>query len=348
MATIIKRRNIFHIQWYDPLSKKITSKSTGLEVSANNYKKVELYANKLQQELTKRNNELKKIGIKSVRIQDAFDHFLENNQYKHPKTIYDYHRFYKKFTDKFDPSLPTSIITKLSVERWLNEIKKLPLAKNSIHGYGKQCVHFLNFLFEYNYTPMFKINREVRTRPEIKEKIVFRDEDIIKIFDGFEGKNSNFITTIYLLFYTGLRSSDIITLTVDRIDFNERKFSYYSTKRKKFREVAFHKDLIPILKSRVSELKEGRILDYHNETNLGRAVKRFFHAIKIDDRPYSAKTFRKTFITLARSKYNMDFSIVRELVGHEHGNTTDRYYNQITITNMKNELNKFKRPTSKK
>lgn len=40
----------------------------------------------------------------------------------------------------------------------------------------------------------------------------------------------------------------------------------------------------------------------------------------------------------------MDAIIVRELVGCEHGNTIDRYYNQISISAMKSELEKFKRP----
>ncbi len=40
----------------------------------------------------------------------------------------------------------------------------------------------------------------------------------------------------------------------------------------------------------------------------------------------------------------MDASVVRELVGHEHGNTADKYYNQITVNKMKEELKKFKRP----
>ena len=44
----------------------------------------------------------------------------------------------------------------------------------------------------------------------------------------------------------------------------------------------------------------------------------------------------------------MDASIVRELVGHEQGNTTDKYYNQIGIDRMKEELKKFIRPIVKK
>ena len=40
----------------------------------------------------------------------------------------------------------------------------------------------------------------------------------------------------------------------------------------------------------------------------------------------------------------MDASVVRELVGHEHRNTTDKYYNQISIERMKAELEKFEIP----
>jgi integrase len=43
----------------------------------------------------------------------------------------------------------------------------------------------------------------------------------------------------------------------------------------------------------------------------------------------------------------MDASIVHELVGHEHSNTTDKYYNQISIERMKVELEKFSIPEIK-
>lgn len=40
----------------------------------------------------------------------------------------------------------------------------------------------------------------------------------------------------------------------------------------------------------------------------------------------------------------MDATIVKELVGHEHGNTTDNYYNKISMNRMREELMKFRRP----
>ena len=355
MAIVIKRGNKLHIQWYDPIKEKTNSRSTNLVDNAANRKEAMRLAKELQKKLTQGNEERHKYGFSKATLQEAFNHFLENNQTKNPKTIKDYYRFFRKFTETFESSEPCTSLNKLEVERWFNEIKKLPLSKNTIHGYGKQCIHFLNFLFEYSYVPMFKINHEVKTKPEEKEKIIIRDEDLIKIFNGLDAmdpkgnpiKNNNFKTLIYLLFYTGLRESDVLTITVEKIDLENREMNYFMQKGKKHRHIHFHEDLVPILKSRIEEVKEGKILNYNNIENIGQAVRKYFDKLGIRGKGYMAKSFRKTFITLCRNRFHIDASIVKELVGHSPGNVTDRYYNLIDIETMKNELKKFTRPIEK-
>lgn len=347
MAIVIKRKDILHIQWFDPSTGKTNSRTTGLKDTATNRIKAKKIAKKLQSKLTEQYERNRQMGIRPTSISEAYKHFLNNNQGKDPKTIKDYERFYKKFTEFFDENAPCSTISKISVENWFNIIKKLPLAKNSIHAYGKQCIHFLNFLFEYSYVPMFKINKNVKTRPEVKEKIILKDEDIYRIFEELEGKNSNFKTLVYLLFYTGLRESDLLSLTVDKIDLKNREMDYFMKKGKTFRHVPFHEDLVPILESRMLEVKVGNLLSYTNVTNLGKAITRYFTKLEIKEKGYLPRTFRKTFITLCRNRFHIDASFVRELVGHSHGNVTDKYYNRIDIDTLKGELAKFKRPIKK-
>ena len=347
MATIRNRNGILHIQWYDPFEKRLASKTTGLPATDANLKKAKHYAKQLQAVIDREHRKQGEIGIKRVTLKEAFAHFKRNNQNKHPKTIADYDRFYKKFTEKFDKNFACSSLNKIKVEEWLNEIKRLKLAQNTIHGYGKQLNHFLNFLFEYNYTTPFKINREVKTRPQVKEKIIFSDVALDKIVSGLSEKNSNFTTAITLLLYTGLRSSDILTISVENIDIENRILKYYSPKRKKYREIAFHKKLVPVLKSRAREVNSGKLFNYSCVENLGRAITRYLDDLGLYTKENTARTFRKTFISLCRSRYNMDASIVRELVGHEHSNTTDKYYNQISIESMKVELEKFEMPKIK-
>lgn len=345
MASIYTKREIIYISWYDAIKGKRLNKSTRLKPTKENIKIAKTIAKQLQSSLENERDAYRELGIKKTTLASAFEHFLKNNVDKHPKTIKDYHRFYKFFTEHFSENDVCTAITKLSVEDWIGKIKRLPMQKNSIFDIYKQASHFMNFLFEYSYVPMFKINRDVKPKREIKEKIVFSDEDIKKIFDGLKGKNSNFKTLVFVAFYTGLRSSDMLTIDVKGIDLKNRELKYYSPKRKLYRQVAFHEDLVVILEQRIQEIKNGKLLDYENIENLGRAFHRYIVSLDLNTQSYSARTFRKTFITLAR-RFRMDASVVAELVGHEHSSTADRFYNRIDNEVMKEELKKFQRPIS--
>ena len=194
---------------------------------------------------------------------------------------------------------------------------------------------------------MFRINKDVRTKPEVKEIIVFKDEDLQKIFDNLKTKNSNFRTMISLAYYTGLRSTDMLSINIEKINFENNSISYYSPKLKKWYIVPFHKHLTSVLKERMQDKKTGKLLEYTDDSDMCKAFNRYLTELELTGKGYTMRTFRKTFITLCRSRYNMNASIVRELVGHEHGNTADRYYNEISIDNMRVELLKFRRPKFK-
>lgn len=342
MASLIVRKNIIYVSWYDHDYKKQRRKSTQLVNTKENYEAASKKAKLFQKDLDKKRDQINRNSYSIKTIGEAFDHFKLINGNKHPKTIKDYERFFKKFTEKFPKELLTSQINKSNLEEWLLSLRELRLSKNSIHGYGKQCNHFLNFLFEYNYTYMFKINSQAKTHPEIKPIICFSERDLKTIFTELNTKNENLKILVRLLFYTGLRSSDLLSIKIEDIDFQNRLISYYSPKRKIFRTVPFHDNLLQELKQMAEILKTGKLLNFNNVENLGKAITRFFNSIKISDKGYSARTFRKTFITLCRNKFNMDATIVKELVGHEHTNTTDRYYNSISYDVMKKELKKFR------
>ena len=88
---------------------------------------------------------------------------------------------------------------------------------------------FLNFLFEYEYLPkFFKLNKDVRIKPQLREPIIFSDKDRRKYISELvpQEKNENFQLMIYLLMYSGLRPSDIINLTVEQIDLDKMEMRY--------------------------------------------------------------------------------------------------------------------------
>lgn len=345
MASIYNKNGVLYVSWWDWAENRTKNRSLKMKDSVINRREAKVFAKKLQKELDAQKTDSNKSALtKGSTIKKAFEHFKENNATKHYKTIKDYDRFYSKFTETFNENSGCSTINKISAESWINELKKLSFSKNTIHGYYKNFSHFLNFLFEYSYIPMFKINQDVRTKAEVKEKIVFTDEDIVNIFSQIKEKKQNFKTMIYFLFYTGLRPSDIYRIKVEDINTNTQMVKYYSQKRKEFREIPFHNDLVPILNSRIEKIKEGSLFGYSDYGYLGRSVTRFFQKIGLTGKNCSAKTFRKTFITLSRSRYKMDETIVKELVGHRHTSTTDKYYNRVDVDAMKEELKKFRMP----
>ena len=72
------------------------------------------------------------------------------------------------------------------------------------------------------------LNSDVTFKRQVKPIMTFSDEDLAKLFCGLKNKNSNFVTTFYLLIYTDLRPSDIFELKVDDIDTKNKILSYYA------------------------------------------------------------------------------------------------------------------------
>lgn len=341
MAIVIKRGKTLYIQWYDPLKKKTCSISTRLNSNYENLRLAKQKAKEIQDKLSIEFKKVRSNVLRETTIQNAFDHFLKLNQDKKEKTIRDYKRFFVFFKKFFCADTVVSVVNKISYESWLMDIKSLHLQPNSIHAIGKQGNHFLNFLFEYDYIDIFRVNRNVKTRPQVKPKIVFNNGDLITIFETLNSKKENFVKLVHVLYYTGLRSKDILTIRRENVDTKQKTFSYYDNKRKIWRTVPYHSKLHKLFCDELNINKEGQILDYASEDNITKAIKRFFVSdIGWKQSPYSPRTFRKTFMTELRAR-GIDATLVQELVGHAHTTVIDIHYNAIDKSKLREALNKY-------
>lgn len=341
MAIVIKRGKKLHIQWYDPFKKKTFSKSTGLISNSENLKLAKQYAKELQKGIS---SEYKKSIANQLRestIQNAFDHFLEIRKARKPKTIKDYKRFYEHFKKSFSPDDGVSVINKISYESWLLSLRDLDMKPNSIHSIGKQGNNFLNHLFEYDYIDMFKVNREVKTKPQVVEKVIFTDDELIEIYKNLKYKNDNFQKLIMLMYYTGLRSKDILTIERQDIDTTNKLFKYYNNKRKELLTVPYHNKLHKMFVDELKVSKTGTIINYADEDNVQRAVRRYFVGdLEWLGTKLSPRTFRKTFMTKMRMLIP-DATLVQELVGHKHMKIIDIHYNVLDREILRKSLNKL-------
>ncbi len=331
----------WYIRYKDPITAKWKSISTRLKSTKEN--KVE--AIKLRDKLME---EIDKITAKTFRLdnlQAAYNHFLELNANKSKSTISTYTLFYSYLTQKFSSELPCTSITKQTSEKFLLWLaKQNNLKQNTKFSIQKNFVKFLNFLFEYEYLPdVFIINKNVKTRPQVKEPKVFSTEDREKILNSLEaeGKNSNFSTMVIMLMYTGLRPSDIVNITVEQIDLSKMEMRFYSSKTDNWFVRPIHENLKDVLTTRIDEVGTGRIFNYSDAKSMARAVRIYFSALELSDRGYTIRTFRKDFISRSQEA-GVSIAATAMLVGHSNIKTTMTYYTKFSSNHLKDELSKLK------
>jgi integrase len=275
-----------------------------------------------------------------ITIKDCYNHFKVQLAGKSKSTQDEYERFYKRFTDHFPETIDCKKITRPEIEKYLASIKALPkLQRNTKHIYYKNTKRFLNFLFDNEYIPFFKISKDFYIKPEVKDILVFEISDIKIILESLPKKNGNFQTMIYLLLYTGLRPSDLINVRVEDINFIEATLKYYSPKTDEHRTVPIHQELIPLLKNRVDEIQIGKLIQYSQIRNMGKAFQRFAE-LKGLNPDYNLRTFRKTFISLSHDA-GVDLATVSKLVGHSNISTTSKYYHKLSLARQNSEINKL-------
>lgn len=349
MAIVIKRGNTLHLQWYDPGIKKTNSKSLKMIATSSNMIKARKIAEEFQRELTSEYQKTIVNPFREKNIEEAFNHFLKINEYKNEKTKKHYKWFYKHFLENYESDEPVSVITKLSFEEWMLDLRNLEYQQNSIHGIAIQGLHFLNFLFEYDYIDVFRVNKNVKTRPEIKDVIVFEPEHLNQIFDGLKNKNDNFKFCVTLMYYTGLRSKDLLSIEKKDIDLNKRTLRYRNNKIKggkyQYNTVPYHNNLHETLVVRKKKMEDGEhLVEYSNVESISRAMKRYFVFLEIADFNYTPRTFRKTFMTTLRN-IEVDESVVQKLVGHTGKSVMDRHYNKVQLELLRRNLNKLPSPS---
>lgn len=339
MASIYKKGKYIYLSWFDNQLNKTFNKSTKLVDNKENRHTAKIMAQKIQSKLDAQNKTLNELGLHKDTIGYAFDHFLQNNSFKHRSTIYEYNHFFKGFSEYFPATAFCSVINKISVEHWLVKVKGRNQKPNTKYVTYKVLKKFLNFLFEYSYIQVFKINSDLRISPEVPQLVVFDHSDMMVMLDNLRNKNNNFRVAILLLLYTGLRPSDIYRIKCEDIDLKKNVLRYYSQKINEPLMVPIHKYLIPVLQARVDEVKTGNIMDYQTISNMGKAVRRYFAQIHLDKKGYNMRTFRKTFISNANSN-GIELALVSKLVGHKNIQTTAKHYNKIALSRQDSELNK--------
>ncbi len=334
----------WYVRYKDPISGKWKSMSTGLTAVKSNEPEARNIRDRFLESLKKQRD----ITTQQGTIASVFDKFKVTNENRSQSTNSTYEYFYKFLCEFVNKDSDIKILGKQKSEDFLLWMqRKNSLSQNTIFGVQKNFLKFLGYLFENEYLPkQFTINKSVRVSPEIGQIIVFTDEDRNLILSQLKvmDKNLNFRLAIHLLMYSGLRPSDILSLTYSSFDLTKMTMNIYSSKVKRWLIRPIHPVLLDILTEVkgqcTSDDSATNVFNYSDVKAMGKAFSRYLVEIGLGDRDYDLRTFRKDFITRGQAS-GIDIAVISDLVGHSDIRTTKRFYTQLPTETMRDNLNKI-------
>lgn len=348
MAYLFNRHGWLYLVHYDFITRKVKMKTLSLNDTDSNRKRAFAYLRKFEEELNR-----KRIAIKSLRgwekgLLKAKEHFLRNKSNKSNETYRHYINFFRYFEKSFDVYKSCSEqINKLSIEEFILSLRSENLSPNTIKHLATLCKTFMQFLFEYEYVPAFIISKDVIPRGEVVKKVIYSEDEINIIFDESYQRSFTLQLSLLLLFFTGLRPSDIMKLRIEETDFENQIFRFVSEKTEIPVEIPFHNYLVSTLNEVKSFRNFGTIIELESTTQLYDLTRRYFKKLPLLETKKKSilRNFRKTFTSRARL-LGMDPTIVNELQCHAHSNVSDKFYFKISLDMMRSNLEKYKVPSS--
>ena len=163
-----------------------------------------------------------------------------------------------------------------------------------------------------------------------KEVRALNEDEIEKILSSCSRVKDKLL--IRLLLDTGLRASELLSITIKDIDINNNMIRVRNTKNGEERVVFFTNETKHLLKKYIRNKNPDDKLFNMSYDALYRKIKRIGKKVGIDLRPH---ILRHTFATISLKK-GMNLITLQKLLGHKDIKTT-QIYTHLILEDMKNE-----------
>lgn len=172
-------------------------------------------------------------GVSEISFADYIDFWFKQyveQQLKY-NTQVDYRQYIDNHIKPYFKNYKLKAITPLLLTKFLNKKKKV-LAKTTLTNiYGVLNKSFKMAVFPYKYlkeNPMSYVEMPKYNSSATVKVDVISPEDYKKILQRFP-KTSHFYLPLQIAYYTGMRSSEVLGLTWDCIDFNSKTINVHRT-----------------------------------------------------------------------------------------------------------------------
>ena len=218
---------------------------------------------------------------------------------------------------EFMNNLELSESSKRNIKRMLNQLFKYALKYDII---------------EKDYTQIIELGKVEK----ILERKIFTDEEISKLW---KYKELEWVDTILIMIYTGMRVGELLTIKNQDIDLENRTIrGGIKTDAGKNRLIPINMKILPFIKTRMTPSNEYLILS-RKEKNLSYSsyITYFRKLMKKLDMEHTIHDCRHTFASLLSNADANKVSIAK-IIGHSNYDMTEKIYTHKDIEELKKAI----------
>lgn len=253
-----------------------------------------------------------------------------------PRTV----RQYKSICKHFEPikDIPMLELTTMQLQELFNSVTLAPASKrllkavlNQVYKYAlkmdiviKDCSEFL----------------ELGKKQAVIERKIFTNEEISKLW---KYKELQWVDTVLIMIYTGLRIGELLTIESKNVDLENRTIrGGIKTDAGKNRIIPINMEILPLIKNRMSLEHQYLITGVRGKKLLYQNYILFFN--KLMDQLNMTHTIhdcRHTFASLLSNADANKISIAK-IIGHSSYLTTEKIYTHKDVEELKKAVDLIK------
>ena len=275
------------------------------------------------------------VDYADLKLIDLFNHWTESNHVKNIKTEETFYRYSTDFKSIFEDILECKFIF-LDYKDYQIRLDKY--AKNK----GKAALTVLKSIYVdaiKNKIVSENIPLYLESSTQITktvERVVFEDNFVRLLWKRYENTKDKYSAMILMLFYSGMRSADLLRIENKNINLKERYFVTGSkTEAGMNRQIPIHHLIFPIIKKFMNDDK------YLFKEQYDSLKYQFDKILSEYNTSGNLHSIRHTFITKMRRLKNESASKIKKIVGHKEKDITDGVYTHWTIKELRDVINKL-------
>ena len=253
-----------------------------------------------------------------------------------PRTV----RQYKSICKHFEPikDIPMLELTTMQLQELFNSVTLAPASKrllkavlNQVYKYAlkmdivvKDCSEFL----------------ELGKKQAVIERKIFTNEEILKLW---KYKELQWVDTVLIMIYTGLRIGELLTIESKNIDLENRTIKGgIKTDAGKNRIIPINVEILPLIKNRMSLERQYLITGVRGKKLLYQNYILFFNKLMEQlNMDHTIHDCRHTFASLLSNADANKISIAK-IIGHSSYLTTEKIYTHKDVEELKKAVDLIK------